>query len=649
MHVKRIEVENWLRYRGLHTVVLEPSVYAVTARYEHDGERSNWAGKTGLLFAVRFALYGDHPRPTEDGWITDDESLGRVQLDLNDGTLIERSRHRGKATRLRVVTRDGIELRDEDAQTWIVKHVGLGEKDHGETCFFKQKQMAKFVTSQPAERLKIVSAWLDLAGVQRCESNVGKRLNELLEVGERTERRRQIVVELLASVSARYPKDVALADVVETAKGEMVRLEHEACVLETRVEAGREWRAKAKDAGRYDEICVAGKELRVKAEKLPPQDEEDGQLAAAALNEARSEERRADGRLAEARRLARGEFDGVCPVMRAACPAKAKVVAAMKQNHEHVQSCEKEVEDRREKTKKALQWSDEVNAAIRQRDEVENQLTELRGQALALLPAHEYVEEHGEPPDDSALSAEADGARMKANAAVVRYEEAKRATEQAKEYEAELGRLASTAERNAIDVATHREAMLVFGRNGAQRRIAEGALARIEQGANALLAESGIDLRLAVRWSREAAGKGELAPTCNECGEPFARSQKVKECPRCGAKRGQKTVEKLDLELSNVSGAAEDLAGVAFQLAAAEWLRKERGAEWSMVEIDEPFGSLDGSTRRALATALVTMLRGRYGFEQALVVSHSQDVNDMMPKRVRILAGQAGSRLEGVD
>jgi DNA repair exonuclease SbcCD ATPase subunit len=166
------------------------------------------------------------------------------------------------------------------------------------------------------------------------------------------------------------------------------------------------------------------------------------------------------------------------------------------------------------------------------------------------------------------------------------------------------------------------------------KRVAESALKSIEDGANAMLRECGIDLSVEVQWSREGGG---LARSCDACGHPFGTSAKVKRCERCGADRGPLLVNKLELVLSDRSGAAEDLAGASIQLSASAWLREDRGSAWSVALVDEPYGALDASNRKAFSTHIASMLAGRYGFVQAFVVSHSPDTVTQLPGRIEIL------------
>jgi DNA repair exonuclease SbcCD ATPase subunit len=107
-------------------------------------------------------------------------------------------------------------------------------------------------------------------------------------------------------------------------------------------------------------------------------------------------------------------------------------------------------------------------------------------------------------------------------------------------------------------------------------------------------------------------------------------------------------IDKLELVLSDQSGAADDLVGVALQLSASAWLRAERGSAWSTVLIDEPFGQLDAAHRRALSAHLSAMLAGRYGFEQAMVIAHHASVLDALPGRIEVIGEGGRSRVRVV-
>ena len=169
MHITGVQLTNWLRYTGDHEIALDPTVYGIVARYAADARRSNWAGKTAFIEAIRFALYGVHRFAKEDDWITRGIAFGQVKLTLNDGTTVTRGRRRGASTRLEVVGPDGGIATQDAAQKVIDTATGLTAEDFGTSCWIGQKQLARLILARSAERFELVSAWLGLEKLQKAE------------------------------------------------------------------------------------------------------------------------------------------------------------------------------------------------------------------------------------------------------------------------------------------------------------------------------------------------------------------------------------------------------------------------------------------------------------------------------------------------
>lgn len=647
MRISRIRLMNWLRYSGSVEVALDASIYAVTGRFAHDDRRSNWSGKTSLLEAIRFALYGVHRAPREDDWITHGESEGCVEVEFGNGLMIRRSRQRGRATQFIMVHEDATASGD-DAQKAVAEWTGLTREDFEATCWIGQKALARFILARPGERFDTVSGWVGLGPLQRCEERARLRLSEfttsiasaeaIVAASERVLIDARTTLGLAASVPL---DDVLLA------------LNARVDQAHSRVEDAERIGAKARaglDAAharkRHDELLREQAEVndslrgaKEKFDALPPADAGEHGLM---LAEARAAMQTAGGEVKSKASLARGEFDGHCPVAGIACPARGDINRMAAENRVlHKQALE--AYDTTCRAEAVLRHAHDTAVRIeRDRAGLLGQRDTLRKRALALREATRQA-----PPDGPGLAeAEAD-----VRASVEVFEDAARehATalavfERAQNAMLDRARMQDTVDKAKDECVVLRAALRVFGRQGAQQRIAEAALGEIEQGANALLRDAGIDLSVTMRWSREAASG--LAVTCDACGAPFPASQRVKRCERCGAERPPKTVEKLDVDLSDRSGAAEDLAGAALQLAASAWLRRERDVRWSVALIDEPFGALDEANRRAFAAHLVKMLRGRFGFEQSFIVAHSPDVLDAMPARIVVTADEYGSTLE---
>jgi ABC-type polar amino acid transport system ATPase subunit len=204
------------------------------------------------------------------------------------------------------------------------------------------------------------------------------------------------------------------------------------------------------------------------------------------------------------------------------------------------------------------------------------------------------------------------------------------------------GELQAEADRIARSRTILQIAMQILGRGGAQRRIATRNLATIETVANGILSRAGVDLKVSIEYGRELQ---EIATVCG-CGKAFPRTATARVCEQCGATRGKKRDEKLYITTSAKSGATEDLAGVAIQLAAARWRRAATGGSWSVVALDEPFGALDAHNRLAMSRTLAALASD--GFEQAFVVAHSSDVLEALPHRILITGDGKWSKVEVV-
>ncbi len=688
LFVDLLQLTNWLRYEGTHAIELGPTIYGVTAQQVGDPERSNWIGKSSLLEAIAFVLTGWHRWPTEDAWITRGQKAGGVNARLSDGTQIERQRK--KSTQLTVTTPDGRILNNEHAQKEIDQRVGLGADDFFATCFFKQKDLARLIKAKPAERLEIVRGWLALEPVVYADAFVRTRMEAKLGALNRA-------AELLGGYVKRMeamrrdaiPGAYVHADVVDFAGwiGAREREELEANEHARAVEAQAAKQKAANDGIERWEQDAASAERRVKVRGLI--DQERGELVRmqkvlASLTDEHAllvehHERHGGieletlkkrlpvlqealqgslmGRRAamletqQKKQLAAGAFDGKCPVALIECPATAAINAPRKANrklYEDAQAAEIEAsnkllaaQDAKDKVSNVFIMREQVEKQIERKwTEVERQQGKIREQDAAIAklvsehallePAAKRIERDGQPVRKPVVDV---GPAWEAvRAAALRAANVLRMQSDYAEWEGERNKASARMAELELELVVLRRAALILGKSGAQKAIAVGELRAIELAANGMLAGAGVDLSITIRWGTPSATL--LTPSCDECGHLF-QVAKQKACPRCEAPRGPKIDDKLEVELSDRSGAAEDLAGIALQLAASAWLRARRGAAWAMVAIDEPFGALDVANGRALAVHLAGMLTSG-AFRQGFVIAHTPAAMDALPSRLQV-------------
>jgi hypothetical protein len=634
-------------FRGEHEVALGPGVFALTAERDGDARRSNAQGKSALLWALRFVLTGDHPHRTEDEWITDGEPEGGVDAELSDGTFVSRWRKRGDATRLKVVTTEFDDddpperMRDlagDEAQAYLDRRVGFSKAEQLSTWWCEQGRADLFVNGDPGEATADVVRWCGVEPVRRAAKRVAEELKGLLAGDARL---------LAVAEQARLESDANKAWLPEDfAEWERARLEQLERLRTLASEAASESEKRRERQRTMDD---AAKWAKLDAERLrlelldPAPAAEVLALAQRGYDEAsgKAGSARADVRAKE--QLARGEFDGRCPLAGIQCPAKDQINADAKQ-------ARRLLAEAKELLHVAVATSEAAGATVvklrelkSSREYADRRLAEVRPELERLRPSWETAEklkasEIVDARTTTASNTDHGIEQLEEEiASMRRYRDLHQAAEK---------RFAdSVASREALapEIASRREALQILGPTGAQRQLAEGFLSVAARRANEDLAGAGVDLRVAFSWQRELP---DLADVCAGCGQPLPSSRKVRACEQCGAQRGRKVEQKLRCVVAPKSGGMSAVAGVGVRLSTTAWLKERRASAWSVVVLDEPLAAVDAHNRWLVGRHLVAMLGPRYGVEQAFVSAHDPALLASLPRRIVVRGGERGSTVE---
>lgn len=632
MHIQSLTLRNWGPYYGTQTIELRDTVYAVQAEHTDDPDRSNWIGKSWFLGAIRFLLTGVKPDScsTEDAWISRGEKSGGVSGVFSDGSEVSRTRKLGNSTQLELrIDGKGVAKQDQ-AQTELDELLGMDHDDLMATCFVEQRQIARLVLADPAERTKIVNGWLELEPLQRAEDWLKSELSRLLAEDRA----------LAAQVVSIDPGALkAAVDRVDAITSKVTEIQNERSDLADQAIEMADWRRSAEFAERFKLFKQHGLATRKELDALIPVEIEPLKLAREQTSQVRSAARDREYQLRE---LVGDQWDGVCPKTCETCPVQDQVRtigASMQVELNEAESVLDDADTKYQDLDKSLTDAYRVAA---ERTKKLALLDHYRKEATQLLGAVDTIDEMGMPPDDTEMRERAHileeqftiAAREQVLALVER-----KSLEDGQKASREATKARKTLERT---IRLHQEAIAVVGRQGAQKEVAEQVLGDVQNGANRLLQNAGIDLTVEVSWARD--GKG-LATHCEACGSSYPKTLSQKICGICGAVRGPKLIEKLMIIPSDRSGAADDIAGLSFQLAASSWLRSKRSAAWAVACIDEPFGQLDRANSRALSAHLHSMIRSSFAFEQGFLVAHDAAVMEALPSRVQIVGSTNGSTL----
>ncbi len=648
LYPAELQLTNIGPYAGAHTVDLVDDIYAVVAKHVDNPERSNWQGKSTLLWCIPYALFGEHPAKNDNEWVTNGTAYGEVTLTLSDGAIIRRTKTRDKTAQLSFKM-NGVELLQGAAQDAIEKHIGLSKDEFMTVCFYAQKELSRLVSSTSSDRVAIVEAWIaqELEPVQRLHSRAVADFQKCLQ---EIETKQAQMAALRTNIEQVYQRNGWDEGVDGRASLEQLKSNVGADLALARgwLSSAREarlaaetWAAKVEIANEFDLLAERGTSLRKEFDTIPANAADEAKRLRVVRDDLFTLAVNADSNLKRLRDAGKA-FNGECPVNCKSCPS-AEWVKENPVDKSVVLAAEKtqklafdELDDKRNRV-------NELERQHQRRIVLEGKLEELREQASALVDTANEVAEAESPPNIESLDAavrthERDVKRLEDELQVLTAELAfyEKAT---KEFTTWLNAEATLRQRRVM----LGEAVQLLGKAGLQQKLGEIALANVETGANAMLASAGIQLTVQVLWAVHHQG---LAKHCDKCGTAYATSARVKQCTRCGSPRGPNVTAKLVIDLSNRSGAAEDLAGIAVGLAASVWLRGKRAASWGSVCIDEPFGALDQHNKKALSVHVATLLK--QSFSSAFIVAHDREILDALPQRITIVGSDQGSTLEAV-
>ena len=634
MHIARIRLKNFGPYRGEHELPLDAIPYSITAELEGNSERSNFCGKSYLLEAVPFCLYGLLPgsHVRADAWISKGEEEGHVLVELSDGTIFHRWRQPGAGTQINVsrATDDAQRIvKGEEAEKQVAQRIGLGLEDFRTTGWLEQGAASAIVRGDPATRTAMVSRWLGIEKLERALQVARSKASTISTAAGSVQARIEAQRERLKRALGEG-QNVLTEQAFEVAEAKLVEWD-ELLALANEEEASKRL---AKERAMLEaEIAPLTAELYSdEGEDLLSYECESGlEASKRARDAAQARHQAARVKRANRKSVASGTFNGRCPVAGIECPATAAINDLGLVAHEEAERAAQE-ERALEEVMRAAEvelrgWEErdrQRRASMAKLQALQERLAAMGGgdgafQASGLVLAAVRLERER-------VFAEVVGLRAR--------------IKEAAEARGTLRQLEEEAKRSSHRLQTAREGVALLAR--APRVLAEGTLGRISADANRVLAEADVSLSFSVSWEREGR---DPADACEACGAAFPKSARVKACETCGEPRGLKKIRRMDYEFSDRSGAAEDFVGLAMSLSAGSWLRGERGSSFGMALLDEPCAQMDRCHRRLMSAHLPRMLAAAR-IEQALVVSHDPSSVASLPGRIVIRRAGKWARVE---
>lgn len=630
VRLESVEVRGWMPFAGTVELTLPAGPIAVVGSHDGDPRRSNRAGKTALLEAITWCLYGTHRKRLDDQVINRSVNACEVIVRMTGGVEVKRMRVRGSSMKLMVTTPTG-ELHADAAQQALVALIGLGSEDYRATSCFRQGEVELIIEKTATERLALVSEWLQQSrwiDAKKVQANKASAAEAALA---QTRGSLEAAASYLLSEEQRAAIHSELG-VIQQTREELDRemVEVSAQMLES-MTAKHQLSLLAEQIQLRESLGAVRKQLQGRAE------------AELRKDNASSVEAEAHSRFAAAKEALEGVstmrsagFDGRCPVTCGNCPVADEVTVAVRAStvlltgrtqeeaacRSNWHAAASELESAKRVVGEYMRQAARYQQIVQRGKEIATQLTMTEEQALAA-------------PMVQPLQLKLEDLRRQFNELSQRSGTLKNQLESASTAEKRHAAFAKEVERAERSCRVSRLALRAI--SSVPAKIAAQQLTELESEANVLLGGTGVSLRFS--WAREL---GDKAPLCEDCGYVYS-GKRGDECPTCHAPRGKKRSQELELLCDDGSGAEEDarynsggtraVVGAAIRLAASAMLRRLRSSQAAWAIVDEPFGSLDAENREQLARTFAGML-GHVGLEQALVVSHDPALLAALPHRI---------------
>ena len=177
MIVRSLRIKNFLPFKGEQYVQLPSGVTFITGVYEGDELKSNRAGKTSIIEAVMYCLYGKSRSKKEVDLIHRDEKEMVVEGQFDfDGTIvnIKRGRTSSNDSTLEI---SGVVGDKKDLQSQINKLIGMSYDDFITTCFFKQEDIHGFMVLGSADKKELLRRWLGMDYWDKYENEAKRKVD----------------------------------------------------------------------------------------------------------------------------------------------------------------------------------------------------------------------------------------------------------------------------------------------------------------------------------------------------------------------------------------------------------------------------------------------------------------------------------------
>jgi DNA repair exonuclease SbcCD ATPase subunit len=673
MYIKKVVVENFMPYKGKYELNFRRrQLVGILGQYDGDPERSNRSGKSSFVDAILWCLYGKSRAKRDIELVHTGQERTQVTVELFEpeiekATIITRWRTNENKGGLELKGSEGEKKKASQAQ--IDKIIGFDHEEFLFTAFFKQNDIDQFMNADPQKKKQILMKWLQVTNWNKYEEIAGeykKALNERLiklkgtlegiqgdnidikevrnELDSLIEDKKILEAAIKQTHEQKIEVEVQLKemDKVESKKAELVTIGSKIQELELQRPDSDEFNQKLDILNEY-----LNKYPEITQERFEAATNKKEEIIAA-ISSGSVKYNDLGRKLAALQK----ERTGICPVLGESCdritasPEEITKYEDLMVKIEEGKLKYEAIKDKAEKIIKLynhqVKWKNEKNNLEEKSKfaaSIEKQIGELRIKRKEVseeIPhdLEEMIEGHHRKL--SHLQKELIGLESKRDELQTREGQISEMLRQYKTIQDRKEATEKDLENTEIELADAQYVAYMFGKNGIPSIELENSFQEIENDANYVLKSLKAPFNLEFQSTRELR---DWEANCLACGTIFTRGEKTHICTKCKTPRQKKRRDELSLKVfegSNErqfymdSGGGKILLSVAIRLALTQLARRRKGSVWGSIFLDEVFGALDQTNRRAMADLVTSTLLESLGFDQIFLISHDPNVQSSL-------------------
>lgn len=658
-------------YKKFYRKFDDKEIIGIIAEWMVNNKKSNRSGKSTVLEAVKYCLFGLSRAKKEVNLIHKGEEIMWVEIGLLDDNGELHIVKRGRDIKNHGILETSWNEKKGEAQKEIDDLIGCTKEDFELTNFFTQSQVNKFMElGGPDKTVHLMkwfkkTHWMKLA--KRIGFDLGEKEKELIK--QRT--KKDTLLEDLGDRKTIKKKIAKIETNIDSRNTSLEELRAKKKKLEKKVKSKEEVVELEDQLNQFNEDMnelqdnindgnSVEEDLRKECKKLVKlQSKKVGKYSSNKLDRTTSKlfnlkyEKRT---IREKLSVMRTSFCGTCPVLNEECDRIKKDPKLIKKYEKEIKvidSKRQELEDENSKIREAKEHLESISSQEKLVSELDGNRVDtkaLKKKLKGLKAKYESLEDtinssSSSDVEDKILLINGKIKKKKLgldelNQKLGQYQSNLVRIKKAKSKASDIGKVIEGLEEEVEDL---KYLAFMFGKNGIPSQEIENAFQDIEEEINFILDKMNTNMEVSFQGDKET---GSWEEDCVGCGARFKKGSRKKECIECGADRKKKRKTETHLtvlengyesDFDMESGGGKFFVSFAVRIALTMLKLRQTGSNFRVLFLDEVDSSLDDDAREQLMKLITTVLMKNFGFQQIFWVSHNKNIQASVPHTLKVL------------